>query len=215
MTLLRFESIPIVENHEPLVELSSYPFILEPVYFKQGLCLTPKIYLRKLVADKLLEAQQSLKHFKFKIWDGYRSRQVQEKIYQKFYFQVAEQRPDWTEEQVKQEIGKFITQADDYLRIPPHSTGGAVDLTLADERDRELEMGTGFDFFGSEASALYYEKNSIDDKIKKNRRRLRESLLSAGFRMDKDEWWHFDYGNQLWAFELNKPHAFYGELEKN
>ncbi|MBU0612709.1 D-alanyl-D-alanine dipeptidase, partial [Patescibacteria group bacterium] len=44
-----------------------------------------------------------------------------------------------------------------------------------------------------------------------NRVLLRNAMVKAGFRQDKDEWWHYDYGNQIWALELNKSFAFYGE----
>ncbi|MBI2066399.1 MAG: hypothetical protein HYT77_00095 [Deltaproteobacteria bacterium] len=27
-----------------------------------------------------------------------------------------------------------------------------------------------------------------------------------------DEWWHFYYGNQFWAFQKQKPSAIYGEI---
>jgi len=36
-------------------------------------------------------------------------------------------------------------------------------------------------------------------------------MLSEEFIQYTEEWWHFDYGNQLWALNLNKPSAIYGE----
>jgi zinc D-Ala-D-Ala dipeptidase len=36
-------------------------------------------------------------------------------------------------------------------------------------------------------------------------------MLAEGFRWDADEWWHYDYGNQLWAVHYHKPFAIYGE----
>jgi D-alanyl-D-alanine dipeptidase len=36
-------------------------------------------------------------------------------------------------------------------------------------------------------------------------------MMAEGFRFDDGEWWHFDYGHQLWASVFNKPYAIYGE----
>ena len=74
-------------------------------------------------------------------------------------------------------------------------------------------MGTGFDYFGPEAAALYYEDIEGHEPIRENRRLLRRVLVDAGFRFDEDEWWHFDYGNQIWASALNKSKAIYGEVK--
>ena len=69
----------------------------------------------------------------------------------------------------------------------------------------------GFDHFGPEAASLFYEINNIDDQVRTNRKLLRDAMVAEYFRFDDDEWWHFDYGNQLWAAALNKPYAIYGE----
>lgn len=211
MTLVLFETKPIEENDEPLVDLSEYDFVLEPSYYNQGLSADKRMFLRKGVAEKLNDIQSKLKDYKFKIWDGYRSRTVQNNIYQKFWTELKIKNPDWSDERLKQEVGVFVTDPSSSKRIPPHATGGAVDLTLVDLQGRELDMGTEFDYFGVEAASLYYEDNAINDTIRENRKLLREAMVAAGFRSDKDEWWHFDYGNQIWAAALNMPHAIYGE----
>ncbi|MBI4363699.1 MAG: D-alanyl-D-alanine carboxypeptidase family protein [Candidatus Doudnabacteria bacterium] len=200
MTSIPFESVAIKENNEPLVDLNKYPFILEPVYFKQGFADSDKMLLRLSVAEKLLTIQKKLKRYRFKIWDGYRPRRVQKNIYDKYVVELKDQ----TE--------TFITSADNPARVPPHATGGAADLTLVDEVGAELNMGTKFDHFGPEAAAFYFDgKNDI---VSENRKILREALIVEDFRYDADEWWHFDYGNQLWALELKKSYAIYGEINQ-
>ncbi len=129
----------------------------------------------------------------------------------KYWKELATQHPDWTEERLKLEVGRFVTAATNPKRIPPHATGGAIDLTLVDKRGNEIEMGTGFDHFGPEAASLYFEKDNQDPVISANRKLLREAMQSEGFRIDDDEWWHYDYGNQLWAAALNQEFAVYGE----
>ena len=121
--------------------------------------------------------------------------------------------PDWSEERLRERVGTFVTVATDPTRIPTHTTGGSVDLTLVDEIGAELDMGTGFDHFGPEAAALYFEQGGRGNATaRRNRRILREALTSADFRFEDDEWWHFDYGNQIWAAASGKPQAAYGEV---
>ncbi len=211
MTLISFEDVLIKEINEPLVDLDDYDFVLESSYYNQGLSQDKKLYLRKGVVDKLVEIQTKLSDYKFKIWDGCRSRDVQNNIYQKFWTELKMKHPEWDDDRLKHEVGVFVTDPSKSERIPPHATGGAVDLTLVDSQGNELDMGTDFDFFGPEAASLYYESHSDNETVKANRKLLRESMIAAGFRSDTDEWWHFDYGNQIWAAELNKPCAIYGE----
>ncbi len=213
MTLIKFEDIPIHECNEPLVNLSEYNFVLEPMYFNQGLSPDSRMFLRKSVADKLLKIQEKLGEYKFKIWDGFRPRSVQQAIYDKFWKELSEAHPDWDEEKLKMEVGVFVSVPNNPNRIPPHATGATVDLTLVDTEGKELDMGTSFDHFGPEAAPLYFEHNTGNEIVKNNRKILREAMLSAGFAGDKDEWWHFDYKNQKWAEELGQSEAIYGEAE--
>ena len=74
-----------------------------------------------------------------------------------------------------------------------------MDLTIVDERGREIDMGTGFDYFGDAAFPEYYEAPGRDERIRQNRRLLYFSMIDAGFIPDSVEWWHFNYGNSAWG----------------
>ncbi|KXO10174.1 D-alanyl-D-alanine dipeptidase [Moritella sp. JT01] len=211
MTNIIFEQIPIQENGEPLLCLAELGFILEPAYFNMGLSDDPNLYAREGVVKKLIQISNRLGEYRFKIWDPWRSREVQNNIYQKYWSELSTEHPEWDEDQLKDEVGKFVTVPDNPERVPPHATGGSVDLTLVDLDGNELDMGTCFDHFGAEAATLYYEEDGRDIAIRDNRRLLRQAMESAGFRSDEDEWWHFDYGNQLWAAQFGHDFAIYGE----
>ncbi|MBP6946077.1 MAG: D-alanyl-D-alanine dipeptidase [Candidatus Pacebacteria bacterium] len=213
MTLAKFEDIPIHECGEPLVDLSEYAFVLEPSYFNQGFSTESRMFLRQSVAEKLMEIQKGLNRYTFKIWDSFRPRSVQKVIYDKFWQELHIAHPDWDEEKLKIEVGVFVTAPNNPQRIPPHSTGGAVDLTLVDVQGKELDMGTTFDHFGPEAAPFYFEENAQNHEVQGNRKVLREAMLEAGFAIDTDEWWHFDYGNQRWALALGRSTAIFGEAE--
>jgi D-alanyl-D-alanine dipeptidase len=211
MTLLKYEHIKIRDSGEPLVDLSNFDFLLEPSYYTRDLSKDSRIYIRKTIAEKLETIQKKLANYKFKIWDGWRSREVQHNIYMDHWKNLNTEHPDWKEDRLKEEVGKFVTVANDPNRIPIHVTGGSIDLTLVDSSGNELDMGTGFDHFGPEAASFFYEINDINDPVRANRKFLREAMVAEHFRFDDDEWWHFDYGNQLWAVALNKTYAIYGE----
>ena len=211
MTNVKFEYIPVKECGEPLVDLSGQPFELEPAYFNQGLSNDPALYARQQIVEKLIRLQAQLDGHRFKIWDPWRSRVVQGNIYQKLWDELVAEHPDWGEERLRVEVGKFITAANNPNRIPPHATGGAIDLTLVGPDGKELDMGTKFDHFGPEAASMYYEEAGRDTTIRDNRRLLREAMMSEDFRHDDDEWWHYDFGNQLWAAAKGKSFAIYGE----
>ncbi len=213
MSVFRFHHIPIEESGEPLVDLDEYGFVLEPIYYNKGLSDTPRMYLRKGVVERLATAGHNLAPIKLKIWDGWRPREVQHKIYMLYWKYIAAEHPDWTAAQIKAQVGIFVTNAADPNRIPFHSTGGSVDLTLVDENGAEIDMGTKFDHFGPEAAALQFEKDGANQRIRDNRRILRKALTEVEFRYDEDEWWHFDYGNQVWAAAYNKPKAIYSEVK--
>jgi len=209
MTLAQYTSIPIEENDDKLVDLSKFDFILELHYFKEGLSDTDKMYVREQVAKKLEKIQSKLGGFKFKIWDAYRPRKVQKNIYQSFWNKLKEKNSNWDENRLREEVGKFVSPTNVGGRIPPHATGGAIDLTLVDSTGMELNMGTCFDYFGPEASPDYKD---LTTEILNNRKLLHDSMLVEDFTPDIDEWWHFDFGNQLWALRSGKEQAIYGEV---
>ena len=201
------------KNQEPLVDLSSFGFILEQVYFKQGFSAEKRMFLREGVAKKLQTIQKELKIYKFKIWDGFRPRQVQYNIYKNLWQTLRLKHQEWDLERMLAEVEIFIANPYGNGMVPPHSTGGAVDLTLTDLSGKELDMGTSFDYFGPEARANYFEENNLNETVRQNRKFLRQVMESAGFSRYNEEWWHFDYGNKPWAVNFNKANVLYGESD--
>lgn len=199
----------ILELDEPLVDLKDYGFILEPAYFNQGISAEKGMFLRKGVAERLARVQTELKKYKIKIWDGYRTRAVQQILFQNFWHGLQTLHLDWTKDRIKREVCLYVADPEDQNHIPNHATGGAVDLTLCNSSGTELDMGTGFDYFGRRSGPAYAK---VSDGVKNNRALLREAMLKQKFSQHKNEWWHFDYGNELWAKSLNQPTALYGEV---
>ncbi|HKA32979.1 MAG TPA: M15 family metallopeptidase [Candidatus Binatia bacterium] len=70
-----------------------------------------------------------------------------------------------------------------------HSRGSTLDLTIIDlESNRELDMGTDFDFF----DPLSHTVNSrIGKSQQDNRIDLKSVMERNGFENLEEEWWHF------------------------
>ncbi|CAO4152145.1 D-alanyl-D-alanine dipeptidase [Methylorubrum aminovorans] len=85
-----------------------------------------------------------------------------------------------------------------------HSRGSTVDLTLVRRADGiELDMGTPFDLF-DEASATEFP--GIAPEQARNRRRLRDAMIRAGFAPYAQEWWHFTLkGEPFPATSFDRP----------
>lgn len=212
MATRRAYDLPIRENHDLMVNLASYPFVLEPRYFQSGLSDTPDMWIRQTIADKLLRLQkEALNGLRFKIWDAWRPRAVQENIYQKFRKELQDKNPAWDNGTLDAEMANYVARPDNPDRIPPHASGGAIDLTLVNEDGREIDMGTDFDHFGPEACVDYFTQDN--PQIHENRILLYRAMDKEDFGTYIHEWWHFDFGNQMWAERKGFDIALYGEVK--
>src|ERR1044072_390093 len=180
MTAVEFGHVAIRENGDPLTDLRSYPFECYPSYFHRGLSPTSAMFVRQAVAGMLVDIQRTLAPLTFKIWDGYRPRLVQRNIFEDYLATLRADHPDTDEEELRKRADVFVTDPGSSRRIPPHATGGAVDLTLVDAYGRELDMGTPYDHFGPESAALYSEDNAWTTIARSKRRRVRDAMRGAG-----------------------------------
>ncbi len=117
------------------------------------------------------------------------------------------------------EVERFWAQPSlDPSSPPPHCTGGAVDLTLANSEGLLIDMGGEIDQISSVSEPNHYKavKYSPDSKefvFHKRRNILSNVMLNAGFVQHPNEWWHYSYGDQLWAWITKSSHAIYGNYE--
>lgn len=141
-------------------------FVKQKLY-KESLC-----YLHVDASKKLLEASKIAENFnlKLKIFDAYRPVEVQKILFS--YDQEFVSNPD---------TGSI-----------PHCRGIAVDLTLVDSNNIELDMGTEFDHFSSLA---FHGNREISLKAQKNRLLLLAIMTEAGWDFFKNEWWHYQLFN--------------------
>lgn len=144
---------------------------------------TDKVYLRKVVAERLSEINKYFKkkyNLRIKIFDGYRPLSVQKKMWEIV--------PD----------SRYVANPAKGSR---HNRGAAVDITLIDSTGTELNMGTDFDNFTVKAHPGY---KLLPDNVKTNRNLLRSVMIQFGFKPITTEWWHFDFNGWRKFSILNK-----------
>ncbi|BAC89746.1 M15 family metallopeptidase [Gloeobacter violaceus] len=206
--LLRFEPHPYIALGAPYGRIS--PFCL-----------------RSGVVERLLEAQRILQTNDSDLWliifDAYRPIAVQQFMVDWTFADLlshfgldaqrltAQQRSELVEQ-----VHRFWAEPSlDPATPPPHSTGAAVDLTLADTSGKPVAMGGEIDEISERSSPDHYfeDPTEIGRRFHYYRARLRTAMEEAGFQQHPGEWWHFSYGDQLWAFYQQHPTAIYGQAQ--
>ncbi|MFN0206168.1 MAG: M15 family metallopeptidase, partial [Planctomycetota bacterium] len=138
-------------------------------FMKRNVYHSDRAFLRGDAARRLARANATLKDlgFKLKIWDAYRPLSVQREM--------------WN-----------LVPDDRYVANPAkgsrHNRGAAVDVTLTDINNREVEMPTFHDDFSERASAGARSTPAAE----RHAAILANCMIAAGFSPLATEWWHFD-----------------------
>ena len=133
-----------------------------------------RAFLQKPAAKALLKVHRQLKKqgLGLVIFDGYRPWTIT-----KLFWEVT-----------PEDKRKFVANPE---KGSKHNRGCAVDLSVYDlKTGAEIPMPSGFDEFTERASPDY--KGGTDEE-RRNRELLRQLMEAAGFTVNPNEWWHFDY----------------------
>ena len=228
-TLTRFIpkiEFPSITNYkidaidEPLLSLSE-EFLCQSKYYEHGVAGALKdCYARASVVERLKIAEKSLpSNYRFRIYDAYRPIAVQQKLWDYYKSVLLGKNPTLTAEELERETSFFVSKPSYDSKQPSlHNTGGAIDLTIIDDKNNELDMGTDFDDFSPSSWTNHfepsYEKYEQNTLVRDNRRLLYNAMLNAGFTNLPSEWWHYDYGTKFWAY-FNGCDALYEGIVKN
>lgn len=219
-------ALPIADNGEPLTPISYCPerVLTRPQYFYQKMPhALPEMYLREGVYERLIEASSRLPEgHRFVIFDGWRPLSLQMDLFEQYKRELAISNPGLDEAALMEMTSRFVARPDANAASPsPHSTGGAVDLSIADAKGKLLFMGAEFDETSERSETMYFERRVVsgetlseaDERALQNRRLLFHAMTAAGFTNYPDEWWHFDYGNQNWALMSGSGQAVYNRAD--
>jgi D-alanyl-D-alanine dipeptidase len=209
-------------NNESLVDIRAFRIagdnfyyrVDNPPYFRRIDSSIIGLYLRKSVASLLAGINDSLAAIGLELYvfDAFRPIQVQNYMHDVWFPQyLLERTPNLTPEELQIEVEKYWAKGADGDEIdpyspPPHSTGAAVDLTIRSSvRGDHLFMGSIFDDVSQVAHTAHYEKLRWDSlgfsdvEAAQNRRLLFWLMREHGFVNNPTEWWHFSWGDQMWA----------------
>lgn len=190
------------------------------VYHRKGWDPNPRMYARGGVIRKLLDVNRLLisrNACELIIFNAYRPVSTQELMRQSFFHEIKERRPDASDDLIWEEVNRYAAPAEIHLQHPsPHTTGGAIDCGLWDQRTHSLvNMGTAFDEL-SPLSAPYAFKSAQDPagrRIHQMRQIFFDALEAENFVVNPYEWWHVSWGTQAHAWKLRLGWARYGYIE--
>ena len=219
--------IPIEDCGEPLqplppdlLRMDPHPYVaLGAPYGASG----NPFQLRLGVVQRLLDAQQQLVNndpsLRLSIFDAWRPIAVQAFMVDHSIAELCrergvEVRSGYAFDQVVADVGRFwAAPSRDPMTPPPHSTGAAVDLTLSSSDGTPLAMGGEIDAIGAVSEPQHYAGREDSEARRWHQRRqlLAEVMGAAGFAQHPNEWWHYSFGDQLWAWRKGAAVAVYAE----
>ncbi len=211
--------LPIVPDDEPLVPMSLAPAPVRvfPAYARLGIPgAVPECFVREGVHRRLLAVARGLpRGLGLVVLDGWRPWRVQQYLFDTLFEVMRARHPTCGEEALLARTREFVAMPSRDPRAPsPHLTGGAVDVTLCDADGLMLEMGSQFDEASVASHSDYLERLDAPEgrqrRARSCRRVLYHAMCGAGFSNLPSEWWHYDFGNQLWAHYGGHPQAHYG-----
>ncbi len=214
-------AMPIAECGQPLQPLGLSQVIhVYPAYHKAGIPhAVPECHARSEVFERLLRVAKGLPGgLRLVVLDAWRPFAVQQYLYDSLAAALGEHHPDADAAALEHLVRQFVSPPSASRDAPsPHLTGGAVDVTLCDEDGRWLDMGTAFDEASPRSYTSHFERADPADarerRVRDNRRLLYHAMTAAGFSNLPSEWWHYDYGDQLWAWSRGAEAALYGPAE--
>lgn len=219
-----YQQLHIDECSEPLVPIPSKHFAFEKPHPYQKLGAPyhnskadSPYYLRQGVVDSLMVAKTQLQQnhptWKILIFDAYRPVEVQQFMVDYTFteiataqgctFPVAEDKRQVILDKVYQ---FWAVPSLDRAMPPPHSTGAALDITLVDENEQKIPMGSPIDEISERSYHDFFAGSTGPEEQQYHRHRqiLKEAMIAAGFQQHPREWWHFSYGDQMWAWLTNQ-----------
>ncbi len=202
---------------EPLVisEIEN-PVSLTEINEADGIFFNPKFtqikLIRTYIYNLIKNAQKHLPQgYHFVVYEAYRPMEAQIKLWDGV---VCEQKKKHPELGVNSE--EFIALCDVFAANPyrqgsGHQSGASVDISLVDDAGKEYDMGgmvRGFD------ETADFDCPNISPEGRKNREILRDALSKSGLVNYPSEWWHYSFGDRLWARLTGSKLAIFGKLEK-
>ena len=201
--------VTVVDDGSPLVSLKDKGLNL---IYESSIMPDYSYMVREDVVQKLgriskaLEAEGKLLIIR-SVWRSFAHQRL---IWDNKVKSLQEQFPDKAIEEIKEMVSCFIAPEIKSM----HATGGAVDALIYDgAKDCVLDFGTNDGLKIDLNEKCYPNHPDISDEAKKNRALLIDLFEKEDFVVDVKEYWHFDFGNAVWAIKKKKLHAKYDVIK--
>ena len=164
--------------------------------------------IRRVVRDKVVACSQALPDgLCLMIFEAFRPRARQWELWNPVFASIRDTNPDWSEAQVYTEATRWVSPPDGFGS--GHQAGAAIDVKLARADRSELDFGGPMKGLSGNAPTDW----PVSPEIRKNRDTLVAALQAVGMINYPDEWWHFSYGDRLWAEVTNQTEAFFAPID--
>ncbi len=202
----QISKVYVKESYIPLVELISHPRI---IYNRET--LEEPILLRKTVANKLFSVADNLPDgLSLKLYSAYRSKEKQNKLWKETVEEVRKEHPDLRTAKIIS-LAQYRTN-DPKQTMGGHETGGAVDVALCTSKGEDIDFGTAY--HERNDSTRTFSKDITKEQFA-NRKLLIKLMKKERFTNFPGEWWHFSYGDRVWAAYNGKRNgAIFDNAEK-
>ncbi|MCR9254876.1 MAG: D-alanyl-D-alanine carboxypeptidase family protein [Alphaproteobacteria bacterium] len=151
-------------------------------------------HLRKTIADRLYRVVDALPPgHRLVLFEAHRTQSRQFRMWNRRFAEIARTHPELGLDALITETRRWV--ADPVDRPSGHQGGTAVDVTLAVD-GQQLDMGTEVGEFSKLTPTA---APGLAPLVVANRARLRALMEAQGFLNYDEEWWHFSYGDRLWA----------------
>ena len=207
---LRNPSIIIKEDNSALVSLKTSPFDL---VFEPSIKKDYKYYVREAVYEKIgrISRQLTKANKRLIIRSVWRSFEHQQMLRDQRKLSLQIEHPEKTSKEIVEIVSYFIAPATESM----HATGGAVDALIYDlKNDCVMDFGTNKGLVIDLNKKCYPFHPEITALARKNRNELINLFQEEDFVVDLKEYWHFDFGNVIWAIEKDKYYASYGIIRR-
>ncbi len=203
-------TIVVKEDHSPLISLkeSGLSLMFEPSVYKGYKYLVREAIFEKIGRISKFLDKEDKRLIIRSVWRGFahqkllRDRRV--KIIKKKY-------PNKSLKEIRKIVSYFIAPEEESM----HSTGGAVDALIYDlKKDCVMDFGNNDGLHLELNKTCYPFHPNITAQVRKNRELLISLFDKEDFVVDPKEYWHFDYGNVIWAIEKGGKSAKYGIIKK-
>lgn len=219
-------------NGEPLIDAhvlglsgaNFYASARNPPYYHAIPGAIDKLLLRAGAGKRLQRVNARLAEAGLELWlfDAWRPQPVQVYFHDHWFpAELKKRNPTLAGAELIAEVERYWAAPSVGAHAPsPHSTGGAVDLTLRWIGGEALWMGSLFDDASPIAHLAHFETDAgpwsfSAEEARASRRLLYWLMREAGFAANPNEWWHYSHGDQMWAQATGAGAALYAGIDAN